>query len=184
MKKIFYILISVLFVTVLSCDNTGKSNNEKTDDDSSSNSEKIEIEYLEDFMQFENHEQMAEYFGEENVEETNLWKSEGSLEYNVSILNPEYTNRVVVYWDEDDETEGADFVETTYSISTYYGEDAVEGGDVYPTKTTVKIGTTMTELQEINEGAFSFYGLAWDFGGAVLDLNPKFSNYNYIIANL
>ncbi len=168
-------LILGLFVMV-SCDGTGTK---KFDEDKSDNeTKKIEIKYLEDFMQFENHGQMVEYFGDENVEETVLWKAEGTVQYNVSILNPEYANRVVVYWGVDDEKEGADFVETTHSVYTYGGEELVEGGEIYPTKTEVKIGTLLPELQEINGAAFTFLGMAWDFGGAAIDLNPKFDDYD------
>ncbi len=184
MRKLLYILLSVVFFTILSCDNIEKkTDNNKKGDEISSNTSKIEIKYLEDFMQFENHEQMAEYFGEENVEETILWKAEGTVEYNVSILNPEYSNRVVVYWGMEGETDGADFVETTYSIYTYDGDEAIEGGDVFSTTTQVKVGTSMAELQEINGEAYSFYGLAWDFGGAVIDLNPNFDDYQFYLGS-
>jgi len=179
MRKLFYILLSVIFIAIISCDNTKK----KSEDENSSDAPKIEIEYLEDFVQFENHEQMAEYFGEENVEESILWKAEGTVEYNVSILNPEYTNRVVVYWGMEGETDGVDFVETTYSIYTYDGDEAIEGGDVFSTTTQVKVGTSMAELQEINGEAYSFYGLAWDFGGAVIDLNPNFDDYQFYLGS-
>jgi hypothetical protein len=170
-----WMLILGLFVMV-SCDGTGSK---KSDEDKSDNeTKKIEIKYLEDFMQFENHEQMVEYFGDENVEETVLWKAEGTVQYNVSILNPQFTFRVVVYWGVDDEKEGADFIETTYSVYTYGGEELVEGGAIYPTKTEVEIGTSLPELQEINGAAFTFLGMAWDFGGAAIDLDSRFDDYD------
>ncbi len=39
------------------------------------------------------------------------------------------------------------------------------------TNTGVKVGTKLTELEQINGKSFSFSGFGWDYGGAVVDWN-------------
>ncbi|WP_337044504.1 hypothetical protein [Emticicia sp. 17c] len=39
------------------------------------------------------------------------------------------------------------------------------------TNTGIKVGTTLVELEKINEKPFQFSGFGWDYGGAVVDWN-------------
>lgn len=174
MKKLFYILTAIILVGGVSCNN---ANTEKDKVES----KKIEIKYLEDFMQFKNHDQIVDYFGEENVKETTRFEEEGTKEYNVTIVNPENTNSIIVYWGEDKDWEDVEFVKNIYSNYTYNGKNAKDGGEVYPTRVGVELGMSLPEIQEINGAVFTFFGLAWDYEGFVTELNDKFNDYRLFV---
>jgi hypothetical protein len=177
MKK-YVLIISVLTLSLFafySCNNT--STEKKTTEDEKETS-KIEIKYLEDFTQFKNHEEVVEFFGEDNVVKNEYWESEGTIMFPVTIINPESKNRVVIYWkDSQEKYEDLQSVEARYSSYTSDGEMTKEKGVIYPTKVGVELGTKIDELEELNGKVFTFFGLAWDYGGIVLDLEPKFGDY-------
>ncbi|MDD2634684.1 MAG: hypothetical protein PHW82_04220 [Bacteroidales bacterium] len=182
MKKIFYILASVVIVSAISCDNANKKQDKvEAKKENIAETKKIEIKYLEDFLQFDNHEQIVECFGDKNVVKTSLLEDEGTVEYNVSIINPNYRNKVIVYWGEEDDWEQVEFVKNINSIYTNTGSKATAGGDIYPTKVGLEIGMLLGQIQEINGSTFTFYGLGWDYGGFVSKLDAKFDDYKLFV---
>ena len=132
-------------------------------------------------MLFDNHNQMADYFGDKNVEKTIIYEEEGTLKYNVTIVNPQNTNSVIVYWGIGNDLEHTKFVKNAHSYYTYDGSDAIDGGEVYPTRVGIELGMNLPEIQKINGAAFTFFGLAWDYGGFISELDAKFNDYTLFI---
>ncbi len=190
MKNLFFLLF--FLVLIYSCENTNKNKTESKDVDTlTEKTEPIEIKYLEDFLKFKNHQEMSEFFGEENVKKDTMgFGEEGIPSYYVTILNPECRNSVFVAWgvhqgydgEVVNETDSAVFVMTKYVfLDVDDSAKNIKAGEIYPTKHNVKLGTKITELKEINGKEFNFYGLAWDYGGLVSGLDEKFDNYTIFL---
>jgi len=166
-------LISLLFFAI-SCDFKAKDN--KSENQSG---DKISIEYLEDFTVFNNHEEVEEYFGSENVEKSKWYENEGTVEYEVTVVNPETKNKIIVFWRSDNQSYtgfyGVEAVHSPYNISTW--ELIEEEGKTIPSKSGLKIGDNLKTIEKINKGPFSFWGLGWDFGGFVVLSSEKLKNY-------
>ena len=181
MKKVtvFGLMVILGLFSFVSCNmqTTGDA-----DESESDKSKTIEINYLEDFVQFENHEQVVAYFGEENVMKTDKWEAEGSIRFPVSVVNFSFENQVIIYWEAEQE-HYANFqsVKNLHSYITMDGEIAEQGGEIFPTRNQIQLGTTLTDFEEINEGEITFLGFAWDYGGAVIGLNSKFDKYTIFI---
>lgn len=170
-KSIFLVVISFVALLVVSCNN---STSDKKSEDTSENEEKEEIKYLEDFTRFEDSEQVAEYFGEENII-NDVWSvAEGTETYLVTIVNPDSKNKIIIYWDKKSEDyKDYAFVEAIYSNFNSEWEEAEDEGFTFPSKSGIKIGTTLQELEKINGKAITFFGFGWDYGGMVTSTGDK-----------
>ena len=174
MKRLLIFMTVGMILFILSC------NNQKNENTVTENVEKqkYEVKYLEDFEQFENHDQMAEYFGEKNVIAMDWSLEEGTEQYKVSILNPGYRHKIFVYWDQESGgyTDFA-FVEAVYSLYDIEWEETEDEGETYESRTGIYVGMSLADLEQLNGSPIGFYGLGWDFGGYVSDKDEKFSNY-------
>jgi len=180
MKKQHLLSISILAVSLIlfSC-NSGET--KKSSEDSKGN-EKLEVKNLEDFAQFECHEDIEEYFGEENVDSTVYYVAEGTEMFLVSIINPDSKNKVVVYWKQKS-GDWSDFetAEAIYSSYDSEWEMATDEGEVYPIECGLHCGSSLEDFEKENGAPFGFYGFGWDFGGYVFDLQEKLSAYIFVI---
>lgn len=182
MKKtgIYLAMLLTGAVTLSSCNFESKS--DKNDDEEKIECSDIEIKYLEDFAQFENHKQVEDFFGKENVEESEVWRAEGTILYPVTILDDGKSYSTVIYWNPD-KKEHQDFqhVESAYSSYTLNGNDAEEGGNSYPTRVEMELGMTLSDMEVVNGDEFTFFGMAWDYAGSVIDLDSRFDNYSFTV---
>ncbi len=183
MKQLFYILTAVMLVSAVSCDNASTKKEKEVSTNDENSSKKIEIKYLEDFMQFDNQDQIADYFGENNIHNTIIYEEEGTVKYNVTIVNSQYTNSITLYWETDNDLEHIKIAKNAHSNYTYDGNEAIDGGEVYPTHVGLELGMSLPEIQKINGSAFTFYGLAWDYGGFVNELDAKFNDYRLFVGH-
>lgn len=169
-----FLLILAVFASMLivSCNN---NTSDKKTDDSSETKEKEEIKYLEDFTRFEDSEQVAEHFGEENILNDTWSIAEGTETYLVTIVNPECKNQMIIYWDKaSKDYKDFAFVEARYSEWDIMGEELTNEGTTYPSKSGVKVGMTLTELEKLNAKPITFFGFGWDYGGMVTNASDKF----------
>jgi hypothetical protein len=177
-KNLFFILTIVLATAlILSCDN--QNSNKKNDEADVNEKKEIVIEYLEDFAQFENHDQVAEHFGEENVLATEWFVAEGESRYSVSILNYNHKHKIIVYWDQDTE-DYKDFFQVEAVYMGYHPvnwEAVSEEGETYKSKSGLYVGQSLNELEELNGAPFMFWGLGWDYGGYAYNLSEKLFGY-------
>lgn len=178
MKKIF-LLIATVFVTVILISSCKNSGTDKKSEKVTEEKEKIEIKYLEDFAQFENHEQVLDCFGAPNVISTEWYLAEGTERYLVSVVNPEQKNKIIIYWKPESGVYAEfAFVEASYSLYDTDWEFVDEEGKTYPTKTGLSVGDSISRLVELNGGPVGFYGLGWDYGGYVFGTDKKFDAYS------
>ncbi len=178
--KIFFVLLMMVVVSVcfVTC-KSNKSENGNADSDTGEEKQKYEVKYLEDFVQFENHDQMAEYFGEKNVIAMEWYLEEGTEPYKVSILNPGYRHKIFVYWDQ--ESGGYtdfDFVEATYSLYDVEWKETEDEGETYESITGLFVGMSLEDMVKLNGSAIGFYGFGWDYGGYVYAMDEKFSKFS------
>lgn len=177
MKKRNLLIIATILLSVVfsSCNNS--SNNSKSDEKSEVKVDWIEqgkVIYLEDFSLFNNVEQVAEYFGEENVLSDIWYVAEGTEKYLVTIVNPNCRNKIVIYWDqESNDYKDYASVEARYSIYDNKSELTDEEGFSFPSKLGITIGATLPELEEILGEPVAFYGFDWDYGGTVTNDSDK-----------
>lgn len=181
MKKAF-LLITVVFATLIlsvSCDNSSADNKTTKKE----KKERIqEIKNLEDFTQFKNHAELEEYFGKENVDSTVYYLAEGTERYLVSIVNPDKNNKIVIYWrQKTGDWKGLEAVEAVYSSFDSDYEVTTDEGTVYPIKCGLFSGSTLQDLEDENGAPVNFYGLCWDYGGSVFDLNENLYGYIFTI---
>ncbi len=181
MKKTHLLFISIFTAVVLmsSCNNS--STNKKTDKDSEDKKE-IKIEYLEDFAQFENHEQVKDYFGQGNVISTEWALDEGTEQYLVSIVHPNQKNKIIIYWKQESGVYADfSFVEAMYSLYDTNWEFVDEEGVTFPTKVGIAVGDSISKFEKLNGAPIGFYGQGWDYGGYVFDAKEKFNNYTIVL---
>jgi len=153
MKRLLIFMTVGMILFILSC------NNQKNENTVTENVEKqkYEVKYLEDFEQFENHDQMAEYFGEKNVIAMDWSLEEGTEQYKVSILNPGYRHKIFVYWDQESGgyTDFA-FVEAVYSLYDIEWEETEDEGETYESRTGIYVGMSLADLEQLNGSPIGF----------------------------
>lgn len=131
--------------------------------------------YLEDFAKFENHQQIEEHFGRENVVMSERWEAEGTELYLITEVFPNQNHSVIVFWDQDAVShQGFSYVKSFYKLYDSNWEKITKEGKPIKSKTGVKVGDNIKQLKELNGKSFDFYGLGWDYGGNVINLQPKF----------
>lgn len=174
MKRNEFLLILTVFASlvIVSCNNNPSDNkSEKTIE----NEEKEEVKFIEDFARFEDSEMLAEHFGEENILNDTWSIAEGTETYLVTIVNPDCKNQIIIYWDKaSKDYEDFAFAEARYSEWNIMGEELDEEGVTYPSKSGVKVGMTLAELEKLNGKPVSFMGFGWDYGGMVTSIGDKF----------
>jgi hypothetical protein len=169
-----FLLILVVFASLLivSCNN---NSSDKKTETNTENEEKVEVKFLEDFASFEDSEMVAEHFGEENILNDTWSIAEGTETYLVTIVNPECKNQMIIYWDKaSKDYKDFAFVEARYSEWDIMGEELTNEGTTYPSKSGVKVGMTLTELEKLNAKPITFFGFGWDYGGMVTNASDKF----------
>ena len=169
MKKpsVLVLLSTVFFIVLLSCSNTNINKSAKDDtiiEDTVliETSTEFEIKYLEDFNQFETHEQVIAYFGKDNVLYEEQDFGAGWLA-NTSIIYPHNQNQIMIVWNEYTPEDGNIFFISQY---LHYDADKLEqGGAEYPYKSGLKQNMSLNELIELNVETFDFYDFYFSLGG-------------------
>ena len=149
MRK-FFILISL--VTLASCGSSKKS--------VTGNSDKFVIENLTDFSA----EDIRNSFPDANITEGTGMFEEGTVEKDFTVLYPETSNELHITWADNSKTK--------------IDEIRFSDNGKWKSKSGIKIGTTYSELNEMNGKPISFYGFGWDYSGAVLWNDGKLENGN------
>jgi hypothetical protein len=169
-----FLLILAVFVSLLIVSCNSNTSDKKTDT-STDDKEKVEVKFLEDFNSFEDSEMVAEYFGEENILNDTWSIAEGTETYLVTIVNPECKNQIIIYWEKaSKDYKDFAFVEARYSEWDIMGEELTKEGSTYPSKSGVKVGMTLAELEKLNAKPLTFFGFGWDYGGMVTSVSDKF----------
>lgn len=172
-------LLTIATVFCTSCENSVDKSSESTKIDSLKNNQTL---YVEDFSQFNSHEDLVARFGEEEVVKGERYIEEGTVKVLISTVFPESNHPLTVFW-KVGQNQYKDIQSVEVSKMIYDKEFNVRlaEDDYWKFKNGLKIGMTIQELQKLNGGVFKFFGLGWDYGGSVFAENKIFENYSMIL---
>lgn len=139
----------------------------------------IVIEYLEDLAVFNSHDDLASFFGKENVAQTEYWRAEGTVKFPVTILYPNTKHPVHFFWtEESDRFEGLSFIELHAYIHDDESGYSYADYDYWKLRNGLKLNLSIDKLEKMNGEEFKFFGFEWDFGGSTYLKHSKFTNYH------
>ena len=165
-------LIIILIASFFACNQSPKESENNADSvviQESENNEVVEPKkdefLLDNFLSVTSETYLKQQFGVENVKQKEEWFAEGTVKSITSVLYPETDKEVSFLWKDDSiKFENLTRISVSQKKSPWH------------TKYGIKIGTRMTELVEINEEPFRFFGFGWDYSGNVFFQKGKLSS--------
>ena len=157
-----------IFPLLIACENSEQQNSEETEEVTQSTVledtpvekevKKVENPFLlENMLKITDEAMLKTKYGAENVTRETQVFAEGTVELEVTLLFKGTEKELRFMW-EDDSVNFA--IPTSLFVETKNSPWVTSNG--------IKVGTSMTELEEIYNSDFSFYGFGWDFGGMVI----------------
>lgn len=101
-------------------------------------------------------------YGAENVKESEVYVGEGQSMPGVVVYGNDPEKKLEVVWKEDAQTPATVFIRAP--------QDG-PAESVWHTEQGITLGTTLKELESLNEGSFTLAGFGWDYSGTVLGWN-------------
>ena len=98
---------------------------------------------------------LVRIFGADNVRQRTVYGAEGAEKFEASIIFPDTPNELILFWQDNK------YGTRPASVSIR------KKGAEWKTAQGIQIGTSLEELNEINERPFSFFGFGWDYGGSI-----------------
>lgn len=111
-----------------------------------------------------NSEEIKKLYPEANIFEDIGEFEEGTERRPFSVLFPETPDEIQITWNDMERTQINDI--------------RFNGDGKWESSSGIKIGTSLEELNRLNEKSVSFYGFGWDYSGAVDFNDGKFENSN------
>lgn len=181
MRQYFsYLILSVLFASLTMCSARSDQKSSQTLTQTDSISDTIEKSkdsvfttelmrdsfLLDNLFAFGSEEALIKTFGKSNVTRVEEFSSEVEGSWWVSVLWAGTKNEVRFLWSDAQNFE---------TLNKIYHIGSAEHKYVSDWKTTegIRLGTTLAELEKLNNGPFSFYGFSWNFEGQVIWTNPE-----------
>lgn len=118
---------------------------------------------LEDLLAYSDEAALRKQFGDAAVKHDTIWGPEG-MYYMGTLLYPGTPDEVEISWE--DTVHNAKMMSAQTVWHTDYNGNWKKAGQ-WKSETGVKLGSTLKELEKINEGPFKFYGFGWDYSGIV-----------------
>ncbi|WP_066758209.1 hypothetical protein [Crocinitomix algicola] len=139
--------------------------------------------FLEDYGAFESREELADYFGEENIETGESYYDEGMLKFEHSIVtNPKNGHVVKVLWEED-YPDKVNSIEASYNL--YDDEYNLIGNQILSSKEGIFLGMSLKDLVAWNDNEpIKFSGFAWDYHGGIFQNDSSKINQTNLVLNL
>ncbi len=100
------------------------------------------------------YESLVKTYGERNVLKTKLYVGEGMEKEGVTVFPDDKTTMVEIFWWDEDPS--------VVQMIRIQGENSK-----WHTPQGVTLGTTVKDLERLNEKPFKLLGLGWDYGGSV-----------------
>lgn len=98
---------------------------------------------------------LNQIFGGGNIERRTVYGAEGAEKFDVTVVFPNTVNELLVFWEKNE------YGQRPASVSIR------REGAAWKTVFGIGIGTSLAELNRMNDAAFSFFGFAWDYGGSI-----------------
>lgn len=117
------------------------------------------LRYAEDLLQFDSHEFLVSFFGEQNVKKDRYFLSEKELK-RCSVLFSGTERQAVFVWDNDIYLNNLAYIMLTNKLPTEEGlkNDPLAGNNEWQMKNGLRPGMPLKELLKINEVDFNIYG--------------------------
>ena len=103
--------------------------------------------------------ELQKLFGKNNLKDDIDLGPEGGDSIPVTKVYPDKSKEIIVFWAKKGYHKRVVFVECYQSKSPYYTTDSL------------KIGSTLKKLLQVNGGKINFSGLGWDYGGYISSYN-------------
>jgi hypothetical protein len=176
MKKL---LLLLSLCTVIACNNPGSDGRSDKDSTDVSDSKLKPSDTLDNIFLIADEKQLKEVYGEKNVSWDTVWGAEGEF-YMGTKLYGDTPDEIVIEWG--DTTNHAKIIAVTHACRYNMETEKFDLKTRWNTKSGVKLGTTLTELVDLNGTDFMFYGLGWDYGGSVFNWkNGKLGKSNIYV---
>jgi hypothetical protein len=115
---------------------------------------------LDNLLNYHSEEALIKVFGKSAITRAEEFSSEVEGSWWVSVLFQGTKNEVRFLWSDGSKYEIPYKIYHSGSASFNYLSD-------WKTSEGIRLGTTIPELEKLNNGAFTFYGFAWNFEGQV-----------------
>ena len=110
---------------------------------------------------------LEKMFGKSNIQDTIDYGAEGMDSFIVTKIYSNTPKEIVINWQTDKFHNAIATVDCFYGDSPYYTIDSL------------KIGSTLGKLVQVNGKKINFYGTGWDYGGLITSYNDgKFQKTN------
>ncbi|QHI34868.1 hypothetical protein IMCC3317_02130 [Kordia antarctica] len=152
MKKILQALLIIFLLN--SCSNGTKKEASKETKVETKDVSKIEYP-LDSLLSYDSEVALKKVYGE-HVKRSVGYYPEGMGEYATTVLFPDSKNQVEFVWEDD----------SIHYNKLQYIRLAGKQTD-WKTKEGITIGTDMKTLETLNKQPFGFFGLEWDYAGAI-----------------
>ncbi len=165
MKNLLF--ISFILILASACSNNNKTSiNEHNQTEEQENSKMTDT--LDQLFAIESEAELIEIYGEENVRFDTVYGGEGEMSM-ATLLFPESNDQLEILWGDMKKREN--MINITHYAYYDMEEDILSTESRWKTSYGIVIGTTMMELEALNEAPITFMGFGWDYGGMVSDLN-------------
>lgn len=144
MKKISTLIL--VFVSIAFCVSAQKAN-------------LITAQSFDKITKTSTYKDLQKLYGANNVKDDEDYGPEGADTIKVTKIYAETKNEIVVYWAENK------FHKKIASIECY------QAGAPYYTSDSIKIGSTLKKLLQVNGKKINFSGTDWDYGGFISSYN-------------
>jgi hypothetical protein len=171
MRQVFILAAICLFV---SCDYHQKEVVDPVDSANIALKKLFPSDTLEALFLVNDERQLKEFFGKKNVTTDTVWGAEGGY-YLGTKLYFNTPDEVIINWKDTAKHAGVASVmqSCTYDENTEHYNLKTR----WHTRLGVHLGTSLTELVDLNGNDFIFYGMGWDYGGDITDWQSgNFSN--------
>ena len=155
-----YLPILLLALVIVSCGNKDK----KTE-----NSQKLNpTDTLDKLMLIKNEAELIEKFGSENVTWDSVYNADGVVSM-ATLLYKGTCDQVEITWE--NLKNKSDIQKVTLTAMYDDKQDKLVAFSHWKTSYGIMLGTTLKELETINEVPFIFLGFGWDYGGIITEFN-------------
>ena len=119
----------------------------------------VAVKYAEDLLQFDSHEFLVSFFGEQNVKKDMYYFSEKELQ-KCSVLFSGTKYQVVFVWGDENNLNNLSYILIPHKLPTAGAEknNAITGNNEWQFKSGIYPGMDLRELLRINEMDFDIYG--------------------------
>lgn len=118
---------------------------------------------LEELLAVADEAALKKQFGEAAVRHDTIWGPEGMF-FMGTLLFPGTEDEVEISWEDTVKNAKMLSAQTTWHMDD---NGNWKKASRWKSQTGIKLGTTLKELEKLNESPFKFYGFGWDYGGMV-----------------